>query len=677
MSNFAYLTDVDNLVLRPGVYVTASSSGDYPIANLTALLISKPWRPSTTYGTGWFLLDFGYPVSIDLIALINHNLSSDAVITVTYGSTSACGSTLAGGITWRERDAFDLASSTTSARFWKVSIADPGNTHQFISIGYLMMGDSTTFGTNYAYGWSRTDEYVNAELESHYAAPHIKQLYDRRRFNLPFVNIATANAALLRTLIDSVKRSATPAFFIPDAAVNDGYFGRFTINPVSSHPLHYSYEDLTLEFVEESRGESVDDGQPLIFRHGELPATYDGVMDRDSTAFQMVETASVITLSSAAVDILRSAHHPTLYTQTFLLEGARTNSFTYSEQLDHVNWVKTRASCATTSIDATQAPDGTTTADFLKEDATADNTHFFAQTLPALTNDTNQAFSIYAKAKERSIIWIRTTEKDANVLTTFFNLSTGVIGTQGHATARIVAMGNSWYRCEVVFDSDAGGTTPLVEIGMATADNDLTYDGDNASGCYFWGMQLEVDKPFASSYIKTTTAAATRSTDALYFPITQHPQQLTLYARFVDLGTRQTIAGLVAISPASWLNGQSFYISNDASFYKAGHYNGTDSVFSVLGAAPAINNTVELRATLKSDGKVQIHQSINGAAETSAVESAALVMDAGWASYRIYLSHPTWPGFVGYQCVKLLYGIQNLNTCRAAEYGVPMVRLSA
>src|SRR6267378_2002255 len=77
------------------------------------------------------------------------------------------------------------------------------------------------------------------------------------------------------------------------------------------------------------------------------------------------------------------------------LEGSRTNSYLRSEEFDNAAWVKTSA---TITANAALAPDGTTAGDtFVESNDGAPAAHFFQQTLPALTDNTNQCTSIHVR----------------------------------------------------------------------------------------------------------------------------------------------------------------------------------------------------------------------------------------------------------------------------------------
>lgn len=208
-------------------------------------------------------------------------------------------------------------------------------------------------------------------------------------------------------------------------------------------------------------------------------------------------------------------------TPGLMLEGARENAFTKSTELDDGAWTKLRATCAGAGeADAIEAPDGTVTADKLVEDGTAANTHGFFRNTPALTNDTQQSFSLFAKAAERSEIELILTQKDATQAIVWFDLDDGVVGTEsGGAVGLIEAYADGWYRCMMMADSDAGGTAPVVSVNLGEGGETDTYDGDGASGAYFWGMQFEVDDAFPSEFIKTLAAAVTRNADSLTYTL--------------------------------------------------------------------------------------------------------------------------------------------------------------
>jgi hypothetical protein len=253
MGNFGYLPDTNNKIAT-AAFTASSAAAAYPATNVGVLPISKPWR-TTGCASESMLMDFSNPISVDLIALIAHNLSVSATITVTAGTTSACSDYTADpAIAYRECDAFTLLAASRSYRYWKVAIADPTNADGFIEIGYIVIGVATRSAFNYAYGWTRTDEYENLETESEFGSPQVYELFNRKRFSLPFKNRAAADVATLAALYKTLKRNLTPLLLIPDVAVNDAYFGRLVNNPEISTPSHYSYQDTDLEFLEDSHG---------------------------------------------------------------------------------------------------------------------------------------------------------------------------------------------------------------------------------------------------------------------------------------------------------------------------------------------------------------------------------------------------------------------------------------
>lgn len=225
-------------------------------------------------------------------------------------------------------------------------------------------------------------------------------------------------------------------------------------------------------------------------------------------------------LRSAAVDIPRIEYDPvTLAVRGLLIEGARTNYLLRSQEFG-TSWSVARSSV---SADAVVAPDGTTTADKLVEDSTAAQTHYLSQTYTKTSSSEVQTYclSVFARAGERPKIRLQAqgTSGSANSAYAIFDLSAGtasavtVAGQYDNSLATIQNCGNGWYRCALDFriNNDGQASTAAILYALNAAGS-VSYDGDGTSGLYLWGAQLEKGN-YATSYIATTTASATRAAD--------------------------------------------------------------------------------------------------------------------------------------------------------------------
>ena len=184
----------------------------------------------------------------------------------------------------------------------------------------------------------------------------------------------------------------------------------------------------------------------------------------------------------------------------------RQNLLTYSEDFANAAWVPITAAA---NGNATTAPDGATTADKLLSNSGSQGqiTHTVA-----MTASTVFTYSVFAKKAEWNFLLLRLRGNDGTDTGAWFNLQTGGLGTvEAGNTATIQALANGWYRCTITRTSASGATAPRQRIIATNADNTWSA-GDGTSGIYIWGAQLEAGA-FPTSYIPTTTAAATRSAD--------------------------------------------------------------------------------------------------------------------------------------------------------------------
>jgi hypothetical protein len=208
-------------------------------------------------------------------------------------------------------------------------------------------------------------------------------------------------------------------------------------------------------------------------------------------------------IQSAAINTPRFDHDSAGVCRGLLIEESRTNLLQRSEDFNDAYWTKTGSSI---SSDSTTSPSGSVDADKIVED-TSNGAHGFSVN-PTITSGIAYTLSFYAKAGERS--WVRATVTNSGV-STFFDLANGVLGNVGAGvTASIQDVGNGWYRCIATMTS--ASTAGNVNIRIQTANGQTTYTGDDASGAFFWGAQLEAGS-FPTSYIPTVASSVVRSAD--------------------------------------------------------------------------------------------------------------------------------------------------------------------
>jgi hypothetical protein len=234
-------------------------------------------------------------------------------------------------------------------------------------------------------------------------------------------------------------------------------------------------------------------------------------------------------LQTAANDAPRFDHDPvTGESRGLLIEEARTNLVTHSADAANAAWGQVRASITS---NAEVAPDGTTTGDKAVEN-TDTNSHRINCSSVSYVSGTTYTFSIFLKAAERGFAALIMHSANAgNAFGTlpslFVNLATGEItGASATVTASSAqSVGSGWWRVSISATATSSeSNTPA--ILLATDSPTSSYTGDGTSGLYVWGAQLEAGA-FPTSYIPTTSAAATRAADsAVVTPISSFYNQV-------------------------------------------------------------------------------------------------------------------------------------------------------
>jgi hypothetical protein len=243
----------------------------------------------------------------------------------------------------------------------------------------------------------------------------------------------------------------------------------------------------------------------LDLRFAENKSLVDATTGASLVTFTRASSATYVdsqgVIQTASTDVPRFDHNPvTGESLGLLVEEQRTNLMTLSE--DFSNSIVFRGAV---TANAATAPDGAATADLFTESTETGNHIVQAPSNIAFSSGTTYTYTIFLKPNGRTSIRVNANQTATWPVDATFNLTgTGSVSTT-LGTCSIQQLANEWYRCVLTAAATASATT-IVSHRTSSG------DGDGTSGIYLWGAQLEAGA-FPTSYIPTTTAAATRSAD--------------------------------------------------------------------------------------------------------------------------------------------------------------------
>lgn len=370
-------------------------------------------------------------------------------------------------------------------------------------------------------------------------------------------------------------------------------------------------------------------------------------------------------LATAAANVARDSHYVKnpvsgLYERALLIEGAGTNLVTQSE-----NFGAWSLGGTPVRTPGQADPAGGTAAYLLQDDdATAAEQVYLATTF---AGDGTKAVALFLKAGTAARTEFGIFDLTANTVrvrvraTWTAGVPTLTIAGGAGTLYPVEDWGNGWYRLAASATGVVAANTNWVQISPASAAS-VTDVGT----VYAFGVQAE-NATFASSYIKTTGATATRQADNLSRSMPLAPQTLTAYARIVERGTVLSSPARVFQVGKSDNTSPRLILSNQGT-YQWLHGTSAGVVSINAAATPSVGDLVEFRCLLFADGSVQMGQTINGGTEAMTARSAALPLASAWSDAKLWVGglSTQWFGFAGFLALKILPGEWSLADCRAA-----------
>jgi hypothetical protein len=178
------------------------------------------------------------------------------------------------------------------------------------------------------------------------------------------------------------------------------------------------------------------------------------------------------------------------------------NLFSYTENFTNGVWTNTGS---IVTVNTTTAPNGTLTADTIKEDSSTAQ-HRTYQFFNA-TSGTSYTASIFCKpgvgTRNIAILFGCGFGSDNRIV---FNVNNGTIVLSAGASGTITDAGNGWYRCTASATASATVSSCL-QYQLRDGTTEI-YTGDNTSSLIIWGAQVEQSStPTTYQPIATTQQA--------------------------------------------------------------------------------------------------------------------------------------------------------------------------
>jgi hypothetical protein len=340
-----------------------------------------------------------------------------------------------------------------------------------------------------------------------------------------------------------------------------------------------------------------------------------------------------------------------------LLEGLGGNLVLQSETLQNASWTKSGTGSV---VDGADTSSGVALA--LVTDSDAATAYDVIQPV-TLTGNTAKAVSCFIRqgTSTQPAIIVRDTTAAAFRLVATVAWSGGV-PTVSCSTGSLLRSPTQAapgvYRVEL-----------LTTVVTAANTNQLWLRPENitavATGsCYFGGAMVQ-DASFCSSYSKTTTAAFSRGADTFSAAVNLTPQAMSVYWKGITL-SRYSSTASVSTYPLILSNAAGaapyFAICHDpapAGGWRVYHHNGSASINTAfIGASAVAGDQVEVRGLLNDDGSILCGVSINGGAESTAINATVNTRAAAWSQAQaLYLNGygatPSGPDFALLQAARI------------------------
>jgi len=239
--------------------LSEDASGFYNKENLYNKIQALPLRCTGKSGE-YVIVDLGSNVAVTFAGVFNHNLTTGATVFKLKGYLEATGKPVDGSeagdydedftVTSGHQNAFLILSETM--RYWALLLTEAANPNN-LEVGEFVLGTHSSFTKNFVYPYTEMLRYIRGESVTPYGQRWLNQKAKVKSFLIDFLGVTDANLlAEIQAFFEAIEGD-DPFVFIPDDAAAYSWFVN-CLSDLSAERVHYNYNNVSLELVEQARG---------------------------------------------------------------------------------------------------------------------------------------------------------------------------------------------------------------------------------------------------------------------------------------------------------------------------------------------------------------------------------------------------------------------------------------
>ncbi len=177
----------------------------YPVENMQNQRLAKRWR-STTPSAQTIVVNLGSAQAVDTVAILGHNLSGSAAVTIEAHTSDSWGTPALSAITlaYNAGAILKYLAAAQTFQYWRFILDDPTNTDGYVEVGRPWLGTFLAINPSsldsFTVTKKRSDTVTYGRDRQKYATEGVGW----REFNLSFPRTGGTSLTAILTMVDTI-----------------------------------------------------------------------------------------------------------------------------------------------------------------------------------------------------------------------------------------------------------------------------------------------------------------------------------------------------------------------------------------------------------------------------------------------------------------------------------------